>query len=160
MWHTYIPLLLIGACMILEKHMLAHTPIFSLWSEVSGVFFNTGWPFLLWNYKKVSINISFQKVCLGWKLFPIINMLGEWGRGEVAVRMSCVEKIKKLIIEGMSIRHSRVVPMKSCVMKNFLFLCYFLLWFLNNMPLNSSLSNFERTVSTQTKAAIESCSGK
>ena len=35
-------------------------------------------------------------------------------------------------------------------MKNFLFLCYFLLWSLNNTSLNNILSYFKRTVSTQT----------
>ena len=50
--------------------------------------------------------------------------------------------------------------MKCCTMKNFLFLFCFLLWFLNNTSLSNSLSNFERTISTQTEAAIERCSGK
>ena len=41
--------------------------------------------------KKMSISILFQKVCLGWKLSPIINRRG------VGISMSWVEKIEKLI---------------------------------------------------------------
>ena len=41
-----------------------------------------------------------------------------------------------------------------------LFLCYLLLGFLNNTSLHNSLSNFERTVSMETGAAIERCPGK
>ena len=35
-----------------------------------------------------------------------------------------------------------------------------ILWFPNNTSLNNSLGNFEKTVSTQTEAAIGRCSGK
>ena len=59
-------------------------------------------PFLLRDRKNVSISMLFQKVFLGWKLSPIIN------RREVGIRMSGVEKIKTIISEGTSIRHSRV----------------------------------------------------
>ena len=54
--------------------------------------------------KKVSISILFQKVCLGWKLLPIINKGG--GGGGVGKRMSWVGKIEELA-RGMSIGYSR-----------------------------------------------------
>ena len=44
--------------------------------------------------KKFSTSILFQKVCLGWKLSPIIN---SWG---VGIRMSWLEKNEKLISSG------------------------------------------------------------
>ena len=52
--------------------------------------------------KKVSISILFQKVCLGWKLLPIINK----GGGGVGKRMSWGGKIEELA-RGMSIGYSR-----------------------------------------------------
>ena len=44
--------------------------------------------------KDVSISILFQKVCLSWKLSPIING-GGWGVGG-GIRMSWVEKNPKI----------------------------------------------------------------
>ena len=49
--------------------------------------------------RKVSICMLFQKVCLGWKLSPIIN---RWGAG---IRMSWVEK---KITQEVAFRHLSV----------------------------------------------------
>ena len=40
------------------------------------------------SHKKISISILFEKVCLRWKLFPIINRLGEWGWNNNVLRQS------------------------------------------------------------------------
>ena len=52
--------------------------------------------------RKVSICMLFQKVCLGWKLSPIIN---RWGGGGVGIRMSWVEK---RITQEVAFRHLSV----------------------------------------------------
>ena len=65
---------------------------------------NTDGPFIYRHLKKVTISILLQKVCLGWKLSPIIN---RWGIG---IRMSWVEEKRKIKWwGGVSIRHSRVI---------------------------------------------------
>ena len=55
---------------------------------------------LLQDRQKVSMSVLFQNVCLGWKLSPIIN---RW-RGEeemrVGIRMSSVEKKRKMNYSG------------------------------------------------------------
>ena len=51
-------------------------------------------PLLLQDCKNVNLSILFQTFFLVWKIFPIIN---SW---EVGIRMSWVEKIKKLISTG------------------------------------------------------------
>ena len=51
----------------------------------------TGGPFHLRDRKKASISRSLQKVCLGWKLYPIFVR-----GGGVGIRMSWVEKNRKL----------------------------------------------------------------
>ena len=50
--------------------------------------------------RKVSICMLFQKVCLGWKLSPIIN---RWG---VGIRMSLVEKkiTQEVVFRHLSVR--------------------------------------------------------
>ena len=58
--------------------------------------------------QKVTINIIFENVCQGMKLFPMINRRGgEVGGGGVVVwswvvglRMSWVEKIRKINLRG------------------------------------------------------------
>ena len=42
--------------------------------------------------KKVSISILFEKVCLGWKLSPIINRRGGWNKNVLGRK-----KVEKLI---------------------------------------------------------------
>ena len=66
--------------------------------------FNTDESFLLQDRKKVSISTLFQKVCLSWKLSPIINRRGCYrgvGRGG-GLEWKCParKKIKNLISKG------------------------------------------------------------
>ena len=65
---------------------------------------NTDSPFLLRLRKKVSISaLLFQKVCLDWKLFRIINRRASLNKNVLGGK-----KLEKLISGETSTRHSRV----------------------------------------------------
>ena len=77
-----------------------------------------------------------QKVCLGWKLSPIINRQEKGGGGWI--RMARVKKIEKLISRGTSIAaligHSRV--------RKFWFFLRWLIWFYLCILFSNIFMNF------------------
>ena len=64
---------------LLYTNLQSKTQCVAFFTRTYKTKFNTDESFLLQDRKKVSISTLFQKVCLSWKLSPIINRRGWYG---------------------------------------------------------------------------------